>query len=54
MEDYENMDEEEESSLKLKRYIIGCIIWTFVVLMKSFSVVLSQVSHFCLSVYKKN
>ena len=41
---YEIFHEEEESDLKLRRYVIGCILWAIATLAKAFSVVLSEVN----------
>ena len=40
---HEIFEEEEESDLKLRRYVIGCILWAIATLAKAFSAVLSEV-----------
>ena len=41
---HELFHQEEENGSRLKKYVIGCILWTIATLMKAFGLVLSQVS----------
>ena len=41
---HEIFNEEEESDKKMRRYVIGCIVWTIATFAKAFSTVLSEVS----------